>query len=243
MIVIAYLRISKEEKGGTKYSLERQADEVRAFCRAHKLPEPIILSDDGYSGRNENRPSWRVVVELVISGDVNILLVPDISRMHRSSKNSHNTLALLNQHGVKLVSVRDNVDTGTASGKLLFGVISDLNEHYINSRSESVTRGLARVRALGRKTGGRHTPYGYDLVPDLERKIGGVLVPNVAEQAAICYMLELSDQGYSGDAIARALEAAGIKTKSGLAHWRPNRVRAILASAEMRSMEQTDEDN
>ena len=81
------------------------------------------------------------------------MLVWKIDRYGRSLKHLVNALADLNAYGVAFVSLRDNLDLSTASGRLMFQIIGAMAEFERALIQERVRAGLRNARAKGRKLG------------------------------------------------------------------------------------------
>ena len=71
----------------------------------------------------------------------------------RSTKWLIEIAELLREKGVEFVSIQDNIDTGTAAGKALFGMLSVLAEFERDIIRERTMVGLKAARARGRKGG------------------------------------------------------------------------------------------
>lgn len=81
------------------------------------------------------------------------MLVWKIDRYGRSLKHLVNALADLCAYGVAFVSLRDNLDLSTPSGRLMFQIIGAMAEFERALIQERVKAGLRNARAKGRKLG------------------------------------------------------------------------------------------
>ena len=81
---ILYARLSQEDdRAGDSNSIVEQKLLLEKYARDQGFENTLFLSDDGYSGTNFERPSWKKVVELIDSGEVETLIVKDLSRLGR----------------------------------------------------------------------------------------------------------------------------------------------------------------
>ena len=135
-------------------------------------------------------------------------------------------LALLDKHGVALVSLYETLDTKTPMGRLLIKIMGSLAEMEREQASERTRDALRVKRGRGEKTGGR-VPYGFDVVVEDGRK---KLVPNEKEQAVIAEMRWLRGSGLSFADIACELNERGKTTKEG-SDWRRQYIHRILSEA------------
>ena len=122
MAKIAYIRVStKHQKGG----LIRQE---------YKMPEDIDKTfKDEASGKDTTRPEFQKMLEYVREGD--IVYFESFSRVSRSLPDLLNTLDYFSKKGVSFVSLKENIDTSGATGKLIVSVLGSINayEREINA--------------------------------------------------------------------------------------------------------------
>lgn len=99
-----------------------------------------------------DRPGWDQLMEYVRPADT--LVVTELSRMTRSLLNLLETVKLLEQRQVNLVSLRENIDTRTATGRCFLSMMGAIHQMERELRAERAAAGRASARARG-KTGGR----------------------------------------------------------------------------------------
>ena len=90
---------------------------------------------DRASGKNLERPQLKEMLGFVRKGD--IVIVESISRLARNTKDLLTIIDELNKKEVQFISLKENIDTNTASGKFMltvFGAISELERSYILQR-------------------------------------------------------------------------------------------------------------
>lgn len=85
------------------------------------------------------------------SGDK--FVVYKLDRLARSTKRLIEIAELLREKSVEFVSIQDNIDTGTAAGKAMFGMLSVLAEFERDIIRERTMAGLKAALARGRKGG------------------------------------------------------------------------------------------
>ena len=139
-MIIAYARVSTEQQ-----SLNRQIDLLTGFGYDKMFTEK-------FTGTKANRPEFDKVMLLLRNGD--ILVVESLSRLSRSTKDLLNILDELEMRGVKLVSLKENIDTSTPTGKLLVTVLSAICQFERDLTVQRTREGLKASRARG-KVGGR----------------------------------------------------------------------------------------
>ena len=105
------------------------------------------------SGKDRNRPELEKMLAFVREGD--IVLIESISRLARSTRDFLNILNELEQKHVTLVSLKEQIDTSTPTGRFLvsiFAALAQLEREQILARQ---TEGIAAQKAKGIYTGGR----------------------------------------------------------------------------------------
>ncbi len=144
---IGYARISKSD--GTQ-SLDLQID---ALNKAGVLAEHVYR--DKASGKQNDRQGLSACLKALRKGD--ILLIWKLDRLGRNLQHLVNTVQMLSEKGIGLKVMTGqgaNIDTTTASGKLVFGFFAALAEFERELIRERTMAGLAAARARG-KRGGR----------------------------------------------------------------------------------------
>ena len=145
---VGYARVSKAD-GSQVLDLQRDAL-VKAGVSAKHLYE------DHASGKQEDRPQLAACLKGLRKGDV--LLVWKLDRLGRDLRHLVNVVQDLADRGVgfKVLSGQGaEMDTTTASGKLVFGIFAALAEFERELIRERTIAGLAAARARGRKGGRR----------------------------------------------------------------------------------------
>jgi DNA invertase Pin-like site-specific DNA recombinase len=107
---------------------------------------------DKMTGSRMNRPGRDQFIEYVRPGDT--LVVPELSRMTRSLTHLRETAQLLEKRQVSLVSLRENIDTSTATGHCFLSMMGAIHQLKRELRAERASSGRASAKARG-KTGGR----------------------------------------------------------------------------------------
>ncbi|HZG56674.1 recombinase family protein [Paenibacillus sp.] len=136
---IAYARVSTADQ-----SLDSQMDALK------KEGYDRIYTEKA-SGGKDDRPELAKALEMLREGDT--FIVYKLDRLARSTLKLIETLDLLNKKGVEFVSLSDNIDTSTAAGKAMFGMMAVFAEFERSIIRERTVAGLEAARARGRKGG------------------------------------------------------------------------------------------
>jgi DNA invertase Pin-like site-specific DNA recombinase len=132
---------------------EMQLSELREYVghRGWKITEEF--TDQGVSGCKESRPALNRLMSDACRRKFDAILVWKIDRFGRSLKHLVNSLAELAALGVAFISLRDNLDLSTPSGRLMFQIIGAMAEFERALIQERVRAGLRNARAKGRRLG------------------------------------------------------------------------------------------
>ena len=137
---IGYARVSTQDQ-----NLDRQLDNLRAAgCER--------IFNEKMTGTRSDRPELKTMLLVLRAGDT--LVIDSFSRLSRSTKDLLDLVDKLTGMGVHLVSLKENLDTTTATGKMMLTMLSALSQFERDLIAERTIDGLKAARARGR-TGGR----------------------------------------------------------------------------------------
>lgn len=105
------------------------------------------------SGKDTNRPRLQEMLNYVREGDS--VYVEDFSRMARSTKDLLDIVELLEKKSVQLISLKENLDTSTPTGKLMLTVIAAIHQFERENILERQREGIEIAKREGRYRGGQ----------------------------------------------------------------------------------------
>ncbi len=143
---------------------EMQLGELREYASRRGWNVVGEYVDEGVSGSKESRPQLNRLMTDVHRRKFEIVLVWKIDRFGRSLKHLVNALADLDSYGVAFVSLRDNLDLSTPSGRLMFQIIGAMAEFERALIQERVRAGLKSARARGTRLGRPRTSVDADQI-------------------------------------------------------------------------------
>jgi DNA invertase Pin-like site-specific DNA recombinase len=132
---------------------EMQLTELREYANRRGWQVFNEYTDQGVSGSKESRPALNRLMSDAYRRTFDAILVWKIDRFGRSLKHLVNSLAELAALGVAFISLRDNLDLSTPSGRLMFQIIGAMAEFERALIQERVRAGLRNARAKGRRLG------------------------------------------------------------------------------------------
>jgi len=218
--VAIYTRVSTEDQAKEGFSLDAQMEKLRSYCSARDWKIVKEYVDNGYSGRDINRPAYKKMMEEIDEWDM--LLVMKMDRIHRNSKNFMMMMENLNEKGKEFVSMTESLDTSTAMGRFVMDIIQRIAQLESEQIGERVYVGMRQKAKDGKGMLGSPAPYGYEY-----RNGKFVEVKSEAEIVRKIYNMYLGGQSLSD--IVKWLENGGIKTKRG-GKWDKKTVSRILSN-------------
>jgi len=208
-----YIRVSsaRQQEG---LSLSAQ----KAAIRAVKDGDIKFYQDVG-SGRNGNRKQLKKMMKDLQRGDK--VIVFRLDRISRSTIDLANLIKTFEKKEISFISAKENINIGTASGKLFVGMLGLFAEFESNLISERTLAANGEARKKHKWLGG-NIPYGWS------RKQGH-LSPVESEQKVIRKMSRMREkEKLSYDKISQRLSNDLIPTKQNCGRWYPDNINHIL---------------
>ena len=206
---ILYGRLSQEDaRLGDSNSILNQRSLLEKYSQDNGFENTLFLADDGYSGTNFERPSWKQVIDMIEKDEVETLIVKDLSRLGREYLQvGYYTEIYFPQKGVRFIAVNDGVDSLVASSTDFNPIRNWANELHAKDTSKKV-RAIKRMQAeRGERYGGK-APYGYKKRAADSKEI----VPDEETAPIVRYIFELCAGGKGPNQIARILENEQVLT-------------------------------
>jgi DNA invertase Pin-like site-specific DNA recombinase len=235
--VIVYLRCSTAEQADEGLSLDAQQAKAMAYAALYGLdiiqtvrdPGVSAKSYNGLQGTLEHRPGLRAALSALDAGHADGLLLMKLDRLTRSVRDLDEMVERYFAKRFALISVTEQLDTRSASGRMVLGILSAVAQGERETIGERTAAALSLKRSRREHTGGEPN-YGWQLDAD-----GTHVVPHPAEQHAITRARMWRVLGLSLRKVGRALEGEGIYARCGKP-WHATTVRSLIA-AELASAE------
>lgn len=132
MATIGYIRVSTQEQ-----NTARQDAKINSETCKKVFTEKI-------SGKNADRPQLKAMMEYVREGDT--VIVESYSRFSRNTKDLLELVGELDRKGVAFVSLKENVDTTTPQGRLVFTIFAGLAQFEREQTLERQAEGIAEAK-------------------------------------------------------------------------------------------------
>lgn len=234
---IIYTRCSTDEQAQGDYTtLDAQAHHCKNMLDAFgydlaEFGKKGIINDDGYSAKDLNRPGIQSILQSINNKrEFDGIIFFRLDRLTRNTRDLYSMIDLFKQHDVDFISVRENLDSSTAIGRVVIGILGILSAFERELTGERVkASAIARARQ-GFRVGGT-TPIGYKLINDGAQLPNGkqpkkvVIDENLAPHIQMIWKMAANNNSLSE--IGQALIRRRIKTKHKH-YWRRQSVALII---------------
>jgi site-specific DNA recombinase len=156
-----YVRVSTQDQAQHGFSLDAQQDSLQNYAKAIGYDIFKIYRDEGKSAKDMNRPEMQQMLSDAKDKKFSAIFIYKLDRFSRSLKDLILTIDQLKEWGIDFVSLQDKIETTSASGKLMFHIISAFAEFERNIIGDRTKFGMERKA----KEGGFITraPLGYKM--------------------------------------------------------------------------------
>ena len=148
--VAIYARVSTTNHGQDAGLQTREMHQF-AEARGWRLADEYV--DQGVSGSKDSRPELNRLMADAKRRKFDVVLVWKLDRFGRSLRHLVNALAEFESLGIAFVSLSDNLDLSTASGRLMFNIIGAMAEFERELIRERVKAGMKNAKAKGARIG------------------------------------------------------------------------------------------
>ena len=218
-ITALYCRLSRDDElQGESFSIQNQKMILDAFTRDKGFKNCKYFVDDGWSGANFERPSFKEMMEGVENGEIKTVIVKDLSRLGRNYLQvGMYTEMVFPRKGVRFIAINDGVDS--AQGESELSALKNLfNEWMVRDTSKKI-KAVFKAKGLSGKPMSSTPPYGYVKGQDGFFAVDEETAPNVK----LIYDLCLAGNGPTK--IARMLTERSIPTPGTIEYQRTGSTR------------------
>lgn len=200
-------------------SIDNQARMCREYIDmkfSGKIDSFIEYSDEDFTGANTNRPDLKRMLSDIKDGLYDVLVVYQLDRLSRDVRDFANIYAMLEEHGVKFISIKENIDTSTPIGRAMMYVTVVFAQMERETIAARVTDNMIGLAKKGYWVGG-NPPVGYvrkRITVNGKQHCTIEQDPDTAEYVKWIYSTFL-DNNYSLQSMETAFKNQGIRTRSG----------------------------
>jgi DNA invertase Pin-like site-specific DNA recombinase len=159
MRVSLYGRVSTANHG---QDVGLQLSELRDYCARRGFEIMGEYVDHGISGAKDSRPALNRLMTDAHHRKFDAVCCWKLDRFGRSLKHLVNAIADLEALGIAFISLQDNLDLSTPSGRLMFHIIAAMAQFERSLIQERVRAGMRNAQAKGRQIGRRKAVFDPD---------------------------------------------------------------------------------
>lgn len=206
-----YCRLSSDDGDNAESdSIINQKEIIEFFLKKEENVEIIdYYSDDGYSGTTFNRPEFKRLFNALVNGDINTIVVKDLSRFGRNYIEVGNYIEqIFPLYNTRFIAINDNIDSykdPKSVNNVIVPFKNLMNDEYARDISNKVRSVLTTKSMNGEWVGGT-CPYGYKKNPDNIHQ----LIIDEAEAPVVRKIFKMALDGMGHIRIARFLNDNGI---------------------------------
>ena len=139
-ITALYERLSRDDElQGDSNSIKNQKSMLEDYADKNGFSNIVHFTDDGYSGGNFDRPSWKNLVEEIESGNVGTVIAKDMSRIGREYLQvGYYTEVYFREKGIRFIAVSNNIDSTNKDSAEFAPFLNIMAEWYLRDTSRKV---------------------------------------------------------------------------------------------------------
>lgn len=207
--VAIYARLSVEDNGKDSDSIESQIEYLEDFiANDPTMRKAAVFIDNGFTGTNFMRPEFQRMIDAARLGDINCVVVKDLSRLGRNYVETGEFLEKVCPFiGLRFIAVNDNYDSEAASNnsQLAASLSNIINDFYAKDISRKVYSALKTKMENGEYIGAWEK-YGY--LKDPENKSRLIVNPETAPIVQQIFLWRSEGMSYMG--INKKLNEMGV---------------------------------
>ena len=171
--ILGYARESTREQAEDGFNLDEQERRIREYLDVYYEGRDYqfdMMREEGASGKSLCRPQMSELITRVENGNVDILIIHNLDRLTRNLADLQDLLDLFERMGVKLISIKENVETQTIQGKVFISIIVLIAQWEEDIIADRTRRGMQESARQGNYAKPK-VPFGYYRNPDDTHKL------------------------------------------------------------------------
>lgn len=222
----------KSKYTGTGESIDNQIKSCKEHLSRNKIENFLIYEDEGFSGKNLERPQFQAMLRDAKNKKFDILICYRLDRVSRNIADFSTLIQQLEKYDISFISVSEHFDTSTPMGRAMMYIASVFAQLERETIAERIKDNMLELSRTGRWLGGR-TPTGFESTPitvydnELNERKMYMLSPIRKELEIVKLIFKLYLEKKSLSQVSKYLLSNNIKTKLNN-DWSKNNVSSIL---------------
>jgi len=201
VITWSYVRCSTSHQ-----DLSTQTQQLVDYSKAFGFTIDKNINDFGISGSEFDRKGLNEIKDGIVNKSFSQLIIYSISRLGRSMIDTISLLNEMSENDINVISLKENLDLSTPSGKMISQIFSVLAEYELETLRSRVKDTLQTKKRNGIKY--TKSVFGFDTK-------NGMMVVNEKEQKLIRKMFKMKNDGLGFTEISNHLNRNGYSIKNG----------------------------
>lgn len=189
-----YERLSRDDElQGDSNSIINQKKMLEDYAHKNGFTNTVHFTDDGYSGGNFDRPSWKRLVAEIEAGRVRTVIVKDMSRVGRDYLQvGFYTEVMFREKGIHFIAIANSIDSQNRDSGEFAPFLNIMAEWYLRDTSRKV-KAVKNAKGMEGKRLTSAPIYGY--MQDPEDKSKWIIDPEAAEVVRRIFQLTIEGKG------------------------------------------------
>ncbi len=202
LLTALYCRLSLEDgKDNESMSISNQKLLLKDFAEKNGMFNCEFYVDDGFTGRNFNRPAFQRMINDIEAGRISCVITKDLSRLGRNYIESGSYMEVFfPKHNIRYIAITDNYDSLNKQEMDIAPFKNILNDMYSRDISKKVLAGRMTRSRQGKFCGGQ-PPLGLMRDPD----DNGHLIIDPETAPVIRRIFDLALDGFGNMKICKVL--------------------------------------
>lgn len=179
-------------------SIKSQVEMCKTYAKTQgiTIDESLIYCDEGYSGKDTNRPKFKQMINDLKRKEFEVLLCYRLDRISRSLNDFSALIDTMKAFDISFISIKEKFDTSTPMGNSMMYIASVFSELERETISERIKDNMASLSHSGRWLGGV-TPTGFKstLVTSLDDNLNKKKVYKLSaissEISLVCFLFNM----------------------------------------------------
>lgn len=147
--------VYRDNSDSVQVQIQLCKDYAGIVYKDQKITFKVYDKDEGFSGKNMNRPGFKEMMTDVKAGLIDVVMVYKLDRISRNVQEFSAMYEMFEQYHVSFISVKESFDTTTPMGRTVMYILAAFAQLERENTSERVTDNMQALGASGKWTGGK----------------------------------------------------------------------------------------